>query len=53
MYKIVSNETTLVSDSPNITNEEKVVIPKIFVPELLPKGKFGSNAPRNVLIRPA
>lgn len=51
MYKIVSNETTLVSDSPNITNEEKVVIPKIFVPELL--GKFGSNAPRNVLIRPA
>ena len=48
MNKVASNMTTLVSDSPNIINEEKAITPKILIPELLPKGKFCFNSPRNV-----
>ena len=68
MHRTASNETTLVSEIPNIINGEHVIIApgqgkKIFsilrdkfceqaFPYLLPKDKFGYNAPRDIQISP-
>ena len=59
MHRTASNETTLVSEIPNIINEENVIIVSILsyefcekqsFPYLLPNVKFGFNAPQDIPI---
>ena len=70
MHRTASNETTLVSDIPNIVNNENIILApgqektpvsvlndefcgEQTFPYLLPIGKFGYNAPRDIPISPA
>ena len=70
IHRTASNETTLVSDIPNIVNNENIIIApgqgktpisvlsdeyreEQAFPYILPTGKFGWNAPREIPISPA
>ena len=70
IHRTASNETTLVSDIPNIVNNENIIFApsqektpvSVLIdefcgeqtfPYLLPTGKFGYNAPRDIPISPA
>ena len=70
MHRTASNETTLISEIPNIINEENITIApgqrkkpvsilsdefceEQAFPYLLPTGKFGNNAPRDIQASPA